>query len=334
MIGPEMTLAAALRDAAHQDGAVRIAGLRNLAPALLLALDRPGPACVDDREHPDAAATRALLRRGLDDALPDARGYAAIGLATLGATEIIEAVTPWLQDDRERDHADAVWLREAGVIALSYVGVAIGERDAAARERVLLLLRTASTSSRPELRDQAAVARVELDDPEIETALRDALARAHGDEREPIAYALSLAPALGPATLDALADALAQGSATDAAALELALVLAAHARPEATPTLVAALTRRFDRDRALEALAAAGVPDLAAAQATARLLRPWVPPVTRVRAAYALCRIAPDGSSLRVRGQRGLAWLAWHPRGLVRAAVADAHAALAALKRP
>lgn len=334
MMGPEMTLAAALRDATHTDGAVRIAGLRNVAPALLLALDRPGPALVDDGEHPDAAAARALLARGLDDALPDARGYAAIGLGTIGAREVIEAVAPWLQDDRERDDADAVWLREAGVIALSYVGVAIGERDAQARARVLGLLRTASSSTRPELRDQAAVARVELDDPEIEPALREALGRAEGDAREPIAYALSLAPRLTDATLDAMVDALARGASNDAAALELAMVLAAHARSEATPTLVAALARRFDRDRALEALAAAGVPDLAAARATARLLRPWVPPVTRVRAAYALCRIAPEGSALRDRGHRGLAWLAWHPRGLVRAAVADAHAALAGFKGP
>ncbi len=337
MLAPEMTLPAALRDAQHPDGAVRIAGLRNLAPALLAALDRPGPARCRDDEHPDVPAVRERLLAALADPVPDARGYAAMGLGTLGQLVVIDAVAPWLT--LADDDADGTWLRETAVIALSYVGVALGDADAGARARVLSLLREAWNAPWPELRFQAALARIEVDDPLAEAELAAVLADGPRDDepahegqlRAQIVFALGHVARLRPSTLDVLVRALERLPTHDLLATEIAIVLAAHERREGLASLRAALVRRFDRDRALEALAALGAPDPAAADAALRLLRPWVPPITRVRAAYAVCRITAPGSPAARRAARALALHAWHPRPAVREAVADARAALARL---
>ncbi|MFO0633408.1 MAG: hypothetical protein U0168_11200 [Nannocystaceae bacterium] len=267
MLAPEMTLPAALRDAQHPDGAVRIAGLRNLAPALLAALDRPGPARCRDDEHPDVPAVRERLLAALADPVPDARGYAAMGLGTLGQLVVIDAVAPWLT--LADDDADGTWLRETAVIALSYVGVALGDADAGARARVLSLLREAWNAPWPELRFQAALARIEVDDPLAEAELAAVLADGPRDDepahegqlRAQIVFALGHVARLRPSTLDVLVRALERLPTHDLLATEIAIVLAAHERREGLASLRAALVRRFDRDRALEALAALGAPD-------------------------------------------------------------------------
>jgi hypothetical protein len=91
-----------------------------------------------------------------------------------------------------------------------------------------------------------------------------------------------------------------------------------------------ALPVRGHRDRALEALAALGAAPAADIEPVQGLVaRWWLPSITRVRAAYALARMAPAGPDNP--GLRLLARLRWHPRAAVREAVRDAHANLEAL---
>lgn len=336
MLAPEMTLAAALRDAGHGVAAVRTGGIRNLAPALCLALDRPPPAFCDDDDHPDAAAVVGRLLAALDDAVVEVAGHAAIGLGTLGRPEILERAASWLAIDRDDD--DTRWLRQTAIIATSYVGVAARGRDAALYGRVTEALRAAWHSPHGDVRFQVAAARVEIDDPDAERDLVAALDEEDSpDVREQIVDALAHLPAVTAATLDALADAIRDdgADATPGLTMLAATILAAGDRAEGVPRLVAALGRRHERDSALEALARLG-PAAAAALGPVEgvLQRWWNPPITRVRAAYALCRIAPADSEVRARAARALRRWAYHPRGAVREAVADARRALDAPRSP
>lgn len=329
MLGPEMSLAAALRDAAHGEPAVRAAGIRNLAPAMLAALGRPGPAFCADTDHPEFAALRRRLFDALDDAVVDVAGHAALGLGALGRAEILARAAIWIELDRSDD--DTRWLHETAVIAMSYVGVAARGRDAALHRQVIDRLRDAWRSPHVDVRFQVALARVEVDDPDAETDLVAALAdEPSADLREQIVNALAHLPRVTAATLDGLAAVVRDDADRNAGiGMQAASVLAAHGRADGVARLITALGRRPERDSALEVLAELGAPAAAAiASAEAVLRRWWNPPITRVRAAYALCRIAPQGTAAHARAVRALRRWAYHPRGAVREAVADARRAL------
>jgi hypothetical protein len=334
MLAPEMTLAAALRDATHANAPVRAAGVRNLAPALLAAIGRPGPAYCSDDDHPDAAAVCRRLLAALDDAVVDVAGHAAIGLGALGREDVLERGATWIAIDRDDD--DTKWLRQAAVIATSYVGVAARDRDPDLLRDVVHRLRRAWQSPHDDVRFQVALARVEVDDPEAEDDLVQAL-----DERAPIELhaqivdALAHLPRVRASTQAALVRVLEdEEDAAGPVGMAAALLLAAHDRSEGVPRLVTALARRDERDDALEALANLGAPAAAGVDAIDGLLRRWWgPPITRVRAAYALLRIAPAGSEAYTRADRVLRRWTLHPRKAVRDAVGDARRALDGQRR-
>jgi HEAT repeat protein len=332
MHAAQMTLAAALRDAAHADASVRGEGVRNLAPALLAELRRPGPARCDDADHPDMPRVRAALLAALDDGLPDVRGHAALGLAMLGQDELVDRVAPWLGIDG--DDEPSRWLRQTAVIALGHLGSTTGARPLL-HARVRDHVRAAWRSPHDDVRFQAALALVDVDDPDAESELASALGRERNPElRDQLVVALAHLPRLSSAGCDRLAELLRDpDEAAAPIGLEAALVLAAHDRSEGGARLVAALALRPERDRALEALAALGsrAPGEAIAAAGRLAFRPWVPSITRVRAAYALVRMAAASSGPGERARRVLRRWTWHPRAAVREAVADAERALVQL---
>jgi hypothetical protein len=334
MLAPEMTLAAALRDSVHADARVRGAGVRSLAPALVVELGRAPPVWCDDGHHRDAVAVRERLVARLDDAQVEIAGHAALGLGTLGRPEVLDRARAWLAIDRDDD--DARWLHETAVIAASYVGVAARGRDAELHARVVTLLREAWKSPHADIRFQAAMARVEIDDPKAEQDLSWALARESSPlVREQIVDALGHLDRVEPSTLDRVATLLATEDASQAIGMSAAMLLASHGRDAAVDRLIVAVGRRHERDDALEALAGLGPVAAAATDAAEALLGRWlVPPVTRVRAAFALCRIAPQGAAAQTRAERALRRWAFHPRRAVREAVADARRALDGLRSP
>lgn len=327
MLAPEMTLAAALRDADESAIGVRIAGVRNLALALLAELGRPAPAWRADDDHGEGGRVRARLLAALDDASSDVRGHAAIGLGLLGRAEVIERAVAWFEIAGDDDASQ--WLRQAAAIAVAHVGSAAPSDDPI-RTTIAAHLRAAFASTHPDLRFQAALGLVEVCDAAAEPILVDALA----DEDEPevraqIVAALAHLPALRATSCDALARLVGDPGPIG---FEAALALVANGRTEGGPRLVAAVDAQDERDRALEALAVLGpAAPSAALEPVARLARSWrAPAVTRVRAAYAWRRIARDEAEAH-RADRRLAALGWHPRAMVRAAVADARRALAEL---
>jgi hypothetical protein len=327
MQAPELTLAAAIRDADCAKSEPRHKAVRNLAPALLLEIGKPGPLWRAAELHGSGPKVVAALQAALahtDDVT--LRSMAAIGLGMIGEPSVVERVAGWI--DLAGDDAEASFQRECAVIALSFLGSAAREEDSAVARDVYERLREALRSERPDVRFQAAVAVAEVggaDEAEaaLVAALRD---EAHPEVRESIVDALSRLPAPQPATCEALAaivdDAEEGGSSLGFAA---AMVLAGAQRPEAGPRLVDAVRIRHERDRALEALAVLGRNAPAAAiEAVHAVARGFLTPgTTRVRAAYALARLHPDPPDTNP-GHALLRKLAWHPRPAVREAVADA----------
>lgn len=334
MLAPEMTLAAALRDSAHTDPRVRAAGVRSLAPALLMELDRAPPSWCDDGHHRDAAAVCERLLTRLDDAVSEIAGHAAMGLGTIGRPEILERAQVWIAIDRADD--DAQWLHETAIIAASYVGVAARGRDAELHARVVAILRDAWKSKHDDVRFQVAMARIEIDDPAAEHDLAKAIAREPSLKvREQIVVALAHLDRVEASTLDRVATVLASEDVDDAIGFSAAMLLAGNGRKAAVDRLVTAIGRRHERDDALEALGGIGREAAAAIAPAERVLARWlVPPITRVRAAFALCRIAEPGSSAFSRADRALRRWAYHPRRAVREAVADARRALDGPRSP
>ena len=106
---------------------------------------------------------------------------------------------------------------------------------------------------------------------------------------------------------------------------DAAITLAGARRESARPRLLEALDVRHQRDRALEALAALGGGDPSEIERVRQLgRRMWLPSITRVRVAYALARMVPEGAGDNP-GLAMLRRLRWHPRPAVREAVRDAH---------
>ncbi|MCH9688433.1 MAG: hypothetical protein K0V04_43785 [Deltaproteobacteria bacterium] len=326
MLAPAITLDAALRDIGSEQLRHRTKATDNIAAALLGELDKPGPLWRACDEHPRGADVRQALLGLLDDQQPPPlRGAAAVALGMLGEPTMFERTARWSQLDG--DGEDRAYLRQCSVIAASFLGRAA--IDAEADEPLLLQIRerieTAMSAEAPDLRFQAGIALVEIQgaaaEPTLVAALRE---ESHPQAREALVEALAYLDPPGEQACNALESIVEGPEGVEGLGFRAAMVLAAGRRPSARPRLVAGLALRHERDDALEALAALGGGDRSEMERVHRLARRvFLPGITRVRAAYALARMAPQGSADNP-GMALLERLRWHPRPAVREAVADA----------
>jgi hypothetical protein len=332
MLAPELTLEAALRDVGSRKQEFRYHAAENLARALLHEIGKPGPLWRAADEHPRGPAVlEALLALCDEREAAVLRGTAAVGLGTLGEPEVLERTADWIElPDEDEDQA---FLRESAIMAAARLHRAATEADAdpEVRRRIRARVEAALRARAPDLRYQGALALVELAGDDAEAALVVALrGEEHLAVREGLVEAIAHLDPPGPAACEALEELLAGDDAHESIGFEAALALAAARRPSARPRLLEALAVRAHRDRALEALAALGAAPTADVERVVALAgRWWLAAVTRVRAAYALARMAPPGA-----GNPGLGMLRrlrWHPRAAVREAVRDAETNLETL---
>ena len=325
MLAAEITLDAALRDLDSEREHYRHQAVRNLAPALLEELGVPGPHWRATAEHARGEAVlRALLDRLGEDHVAPLRGLAATGLGMLGEPEALDHIEPWLE--LSGDDEDEGYLRECAVVTASFLGKAAADADAAPelRARVDQVLTKALQSPNPELRFQAGLALVELRGDAAEPALVEAL-KSESDERvqEGLVDALAHLDPPGEEACDLLEGIVQGENGWGSLGFMAAKTLAAARRTSARPRLLDGLELRHERDDALEYLAALGRADAADIERVQQLAkRMLLPGVTRVRAAYALARMAADGADNP--GLKLLERLRWHPRAAVREAVNDA----------
>ncbi|MDC0715528.1 HEAT repeat domain-containing protein [Nannocystis bainbridge] len=355
-----ITLEAALRDARSPDPTSRSVAVRHLAAALLAELGDPSPALDLARGHALGEAVVAALTAALDDPQVPVRAMAATGLGQLGEPAVIARIDPWLQDPDPGP--DAGYLRECAAITCVLLGLASapehlvraddgeGTRPTEAPpaaphplrppghvpsdlsrvtyEAALARITAALRAPAPDLRFQAAGGLVELAGRAAEPALCAALdGESHPHVRLALVSALAELDPPGSEACARLAAVVADPGAAVELAFAAALGLAAARDPSGGPPLVLGLQRSGDRARALEGLAALGLAAPPAAVPLAlKLARAWLTPsVMRVRAAYALVRMAPE------TGQPLLDEFARSRRPAVQEAVADARAALAQL---
>lgn len=341
MLAPELTLEAALRDVGSHKPEFRHHAAENLARALLHEIGEPGPLWRAADRHPKGPAVIAALRELCDEREPPLfRGMAAVGLGMLGEPEVLELTASWLEltDDDE----DQAFLRESAVMAAARLhravtGAAIAappelehepQHEPELQQRIRERVEAALFADAPDLRYQGALALVELGGDAAEAPLVAALrGEEHPAVREGLVEAIAHLDPPGPLACEALEELLALPEAQESIGFEAALALAAARRSSARPRLVQALPIRPHRDRALEALAVLGPAPAADVEQVRALAGRWsLPGITRVRAAYALCRMAandPDNPGRRLLGR-----LRWHPRAAVREAVRDAEANL------
>ncbi|MCY1069707.1 HEAT repeat domain-containing protein [Nannocystis sp. RBIL2] len=352
-----ITLEAALRDARSPDPTSRSVAVRNLAAALLAELGDPSPALHLAAGHPLGEAVVAALTAALADPVVPVRAMAATGLGQLGEPDVIPHIDPWLHD--ADPGPDAGYLRECAAITCVLLGLAAApehlvkpddaegpvESPAAPHplrppghvpsdlsrvtyEAALARITAALRAPAPDLRFQAAGGLVELAGRAAEPALCAALdGETHPHVRLALVSALAELDPPGPEACTRLAAVATDPGAAVDLAFAAALGLAAARDPRGGPPLLLALQRSGDRARALEALAALGpAAPPAAVPPILKIARGWLTPaVMRVRAAYALVRVAPQV------GQPLFDELASSRRPAVQEAVADARAALAAL---
>jgi hypothetical protein len=333
MLAPELTLAAALRDVTSGKDHYRYQAVENLARALLQELGKPGPRWHAAAEHPRGEAVLHALRTLVDEREPALlQGTAAVGLGLLGEPEVLELTAPWLT--LKGAHEDQAFLRESALMAVTRLFRAAADADADPEllRRIRARVEAALRAEAPDLRYQGAQALVELAGDDAEAPLVDALRREEDPRvREGLVEALAHLDPAGPRACEALEELLAGSDGMESIGFEAAMALAAARRPSARPRLLQALPVRPHRDRALEALAALGEGPPADVELVQRLAAGfWLPGITRVRAAYALARMAPGGEADNA-GLRLLRRLRWHPRPAVREAVRDAFANLQAL---
>lgn len=335
MQAPELSLAAALRDADAKRPEARHKALRSMAPAFLVAIGKPGPRWLATADHPDADAIATALFGALaqSEDVPLA-ALAAIGLGMLGEPEVLDAIAPWVELEGTDDEQS--FRRECAVITTGYVGVAAAGNDSAqARQCHRAVIRTLEGwfgSPFPDVRFQVALALIDVDGQPSEAAIAKALrTEDHPEVRESLVDALSRLDTIHDASIRALEDVLTdEEEGPETLGFEAAMVLAGAGRASAGPRLVAALGVRHQRDRALEALAVLGQ-DAGADAATevATLARGMLTRgITRVRAAYALARILGGEDNA---GHALLRRLGWHPSAGVREAVRDAETNLQTL---
>lgn len=337
MQAPELSLAAALRDADAKRTEARHKALRSLAPAFLVEIDKPGPRWLATTGHPAADEISATLfaALGQSEDVPLA-ALAAIGLGMLGDPEVLDAVAAWVELEGTDDEQS--FRRECAVITTGYVGVAARGHDSArARACHRAVIRTLEGwfgSPFPDVRFQVALALIDVDGQPSEAAIAKALrTEDHPEVRESLVDALSRLDTIHAPSIRALEDVLNdEEEGPETLGFEAAMVLAGARKASAAPRLVAALPVRHQRDRALEALAVLG-PDALnpAAGPVEGLARGLLTRgVTRVRAAYALARILGGEDNA---GHALLRRLGWHPSAAVREAVRDAETNLQTLGR-
>ena len=324
-----ITLEAALRDADVVDAKARTLALTHLASAYLERLGRSEPLWQAATHHAQGPAVlAALLRAATRDPALAIRAVAATGLGQIGAPELLTAIPDeWFT----RSDPDAAYLRECAAIAWTLLGEAArpvsGDSPQDTFDGVLARLREGLRADQPELRFQCAAGVAQLAGGDAEPDLVAALARETVPQiRGALVTAIGELDPPGAAACDLLAPLCDEPHTPTAFAAALALTAARD--PRGGPQLLRALQRPEDRGRALEALAALGPlapPD--ALPTVRRLARSFFTPgLTRVRAAYALARLAPG------EGEAVLARLAGSLRASVREAVADAQAGLAQLR--
>lgn len=325
-----LTLDAALRDAGSPDPQVRGQAVRCLAPALLAALGDPPARLHLATAHPRGPAVVTALTRAVDDPDVAVRALAATGLGQLGEPDILPVLDRWLADPAA--HPDAGYLRECAAITCVLLGLAArpGPDDLSRTTHDGALARISAALRAPadDLRFQAAGGLAELAGRAAEPALCDALrVEPHPRVRAALVAALAELDPPGPDACALLAPIAEDPRAPADLAFSAALGLTAARDPRGGPRLLDALRRPDDRARALEALAVLGpAAPPGAVRAALKLARGWlVPAVMRVRAAYALARMAPE------TGLPLLDALARKTSPAVQDALADARAALAAL---
>ncbi|MCB9701366.1 MAG: HEAT repeat domain-containing protein [Myxococcales bacterium] len=326
--GPPITLPAALRDAGHDDPRVRDKALRHLADALLAELG-PGPRWRAAERHPRGADALATLRRAAEeDPSPVLQGFAAIGLGQLGDLHSLPVLRAMLTEETEGEEAS--FRRECGAIALAELASAARDGAPALLPAIAAPLREGLAAPQPELRFQCAGALVDAIGDDAEAPLAEVLiAETNPEVRRALCEALARIDRPAPATVDALRAVSEAADADPEARFAAALGLTAARDPGGAGILIATLRDPERRDRALEALAALGEAAPAEALPPIRALASaWLTPrITRVRAAYALARLAPaEGLALLDRFGKSRS-------ASVREAVADARAALEALAR-
>ncbi len=255
-----------------------------------------------------------------------------MGLGTLGEPEVLEHTESWMETTDEDE--ELAYLRESAIVAASYLGRAALDADAdpEIERRVRDRIETALISEAPDLRYQAATALVELWGNDAEPKLVEALRiEQNHDVREGLVSAIAYLDPVGPDACEALEALLDGEDGDETIGFEAAVTLAGARRPRARARLMDSLMVRHQRDRALEALAALGggtADDIDQIHQLARRL--WLPSITRVRAAYALARMAEDDHGSNP-GLTLLRRLRYHPRAAAREAVRDAFANLTAL---
>ena len=328
MAGPPITLAAAIRDAQHEDPRIRDKALRHMGDALLAELGpKPARWRAADR-HPKGAQVLELLTRAAhDDPSPVLQGFAAISLGQLGDPLALPLLREALTT--EGDGEEPAFRRECAAIGLAELAAAALEDPAAALVPAIAApLASGLASPHPEVRFQCAGTLVDVLGNDAEGPLADALAREEEPEvRRGLCEGLARIDNPSPTTVERLQAVLADPGIDLDTLFAAAIGLTAAGDPDAAPILLRALAKPELRDRSLEALAVLGpeAPEEAISPIRA-LANSWLKPrVTRVRAAYALARIRP------AEGQRLLARFSKSRSPAVQEAVADARAALATL---
>ena len=353
----ELTLEAALRDSQSADAEYRNQAVRNLAAALLGELGRPSPAWRPAHEHHRGPEVLARLRAALsDEEEAPIRGLALVGLAQLGEADLLDYAELWVDaPDPSPEPSEApgsemagpqganAFLRECSVIALGLLGDAAVQPDTdegwAVASRCREHLARVLTSPHDDVRFQACISLAELGGRSAEAAIiRAARVETNDAVRANQVAALSVFDPPSEDACELLSGYLRdlpdprkakRGDPQLATSYNAALALAAARDRGALPRLVLSLENTEERDRALEAIAALGPPlDEHALRVIRNLANSRLSPgLTRVRAAYAMCRLAPDeGQSILARLERS-----WRPA--VRNAVAEARVALDLLAR-
>ncbi len=307
-----LSLEAAIRDTRSGEPRTRDDAVRQIAATLIRDLDGPvTPSRV--RTHPHGPEVLAALRERLEDAIPQLRGLALVGLGQLAQPEVFELADRWLGE--LDDDEGTVFRRETAVIALTLLGEVTLDEDL--QRRILDRLLDALKDPRPDVRFQAVLSVAERGGEAVVPALVAMLEDEEVDEvRGQLLDALAPFDPLEEAFVDRIEAVVAEASVGTETGFAGARRLAGARRDSGAAHLVAGLKVQPRRDDALEALAVIG-PDLDDDAAG------WlVPAITRVRAAYALTRIRPDEGRQRLTG--------WHKsrRRDVQDAVEDAEQAL------
>ncbi len=330
----ELTLQAALRDCTAKRVPARHAALRNLAPALLQAIARPLPTWDACALHPEGERVRTALLHAVKHDEPAMAGVAALGLGQLGQREVLAATQSWLEDNALASDSDRTFRRQCCILARAFLGgcaeLPDTLRDALAREVTAWL-----QHHEPDVRFQAAQALIDIAGYAGEEAVVAALSREpHPEVRENMVMALAHQDPVGPLAIEALTRIVMDVHEGPARiGFEAALALAAARQPSSGPRLLQGVHQLDERDRALEGIAVLGThaPPGTVATLTPLLHRFFLPPVTRVRVAYALCACANATTVAYAAAQRHLQRAGKHPRRFVRQAAHDATAALATL---